>query len=352
MMKRRCLRVEGELFLEFLVHDGDRTGRDWNVVVANAVGDDGYLVQERIVAPTSKADEVLQRVADRNLSRSTRPLVLTGHEHLPVQYSGVVVKPGAARIERVAGAVKITMDGLDLLFSEPIYSPLPFVEDGFHTAFLKVGERLSAANMREIDIARTWLFMGDIARDYEQLRQARKRYFSTQQIDPTVFLPASTGIQGVSPQRHHLIIDFWACSGDKASKVREISPLQCEPTQYEVLFSRVVRVSFPQDDLLLISGTASINEGGETVHRQDCDQQMRQTLAVLEAILRHNEAEFENVVQAIIYVQREEDLPLCLKIARERGFPVHRSLVYIADVCREDLLCEIEAHAVIGKRGE
>ena len=269
-----------------------------------------------------------------------------------MQFSGVVVRPATAKIERPSGAVKVTAEGLNLLFGEPTCSPQPFVTDRFYTTFLQMDQQLRAANMLGTDIARTWLYMADVARDYEYLKHARKRYFSNQQIDPAVFLPASTGIQGISPEKHHLIVDFWACSGSKVSKERCTSPLQCEPTQYDVFFSRVVRVSFPHDDLLLMSGTASIDERGETLHRQDCGRQMLQTLTILEAILEKNDASFENVAQAIIYVKRDQDLSMCLNIAQERGFPVHRSLLYIADVCRKELLCEIEAHAIIRKSND
>ena len=351
-MNRERLLIEGDLSLEFLVQDSSGNWDDWRALVADAMGSDGYLVQERIIVPTSRTSEVVHRLAGRNLCRSTRPLILTGHECIPLQFSGVVVRSGTAKIERPSGAVKVTTEGLNLLFGEPACSPQPFVTDGFYATFLQMDRQIRAANMVATDIARTWLYMADIARDYAHLKRARKRYFSSQQIDPAVFLPASTGIQGISPQGHHLIVDFWACSGNKVSKERCTSPLQCEPTQYEVFFSRVVRVSFPHDDLLLMSGTASIDKLGETLHRRNCGKQMLQTLAILEAILEKNNASFENVAQAIIYVKHDQDLALCLNIMQERGFPVHRSLLYITDVCRQDLLCEIEAHAIIPKSND
>lgn len=115
------------------------------------------------------------------------------------------------------------------------------------------------------------------------------------------------------------------------------------------IFSRAALVNLPGQEYLFISGTASI-VGHRTMHRGDVAAQTRETLANIAAVL--NEA--NRVVPGApftlpglnyrAYVRHATDLPVVrAEVQRVVGAaPVQ----YVqADVCRSDLLVEIEAMA-------
>ncbi len=99
---------------------------------------------------------------------------------------------------------------------------------------------------------------------------------------------------------------------------------------------------------LFVSGTASI-VGHETIHHGDVAAQTRETVANIIALLD----EANRVVGASrysldalkfkVYVRQPEDLG-AIEGALSRALRPSTSVVYLqADVCREDLLVEIEA---------
>jgi enamine deaminase RidA (YjgF/YER057c/UK114 family) len=99
---------------------------------------------------------------------------------------------------------------------------------------------------------------------------------------------------------------------------------------------------------LFVSGTASI-VGHETIHQGDVGAQTRETMANISALLD----EVNRVVGAAryrldglkfkVYVREPADLG-AIEGALSRSLPSSIPIVYLqADVCREDLLVEIEA---------
>ncbi|RTD98812.1 hypothetical protein EJO68_00410 [Variovorax atrisoli] len=105
---------------------------------------------------------------------------------------------------------------------------------------------------------------------------------------------------------------------------------------------------------LFISGTASI-VGHETVHHGDVQEQTRETLrnlqAVVEAANARCSAKFSlSALDSVVYVRHPSDTARVRAIIEETlgsDAPMARHAVYLeADICRSDLLVEIEAHAV------
>lgn len=123
------------------------------------------------------------------------------------------------------------------------------------------------------------------------------------------------------------------------------------PRQYgehSPLFSRACILAAPAGAHLFVSGTASI-VGHETVHRGDATAQTRETMKNITALLE--EANRRDRLQRFamdalkfkVYVRHRPDQPA---IAGElaRWLKPTTSVVYLeADVCRADLLVEIEA---------
>jgi len=348
-MRQPLVLHEDGFSLEFHVIN-DFVRSDDGSLLADAISD-GYVLQERIIVPPHLVPKAGSFSASAIApSRSNQPLILIGHPDLPVQYASVIARPekGKTRVEKHDKAIKVSTEGMNLLFSAPLFSPSVRTEQSLSSAFREIGEVLCACKMQDAALARTWLFMENILRDYDLLNKARKIFFEEQYCSITTFFPASTSIQGHVFGSRLLSIEFCAFSGEALSLGQQPSPLQNEPTTYGKMFSRAVVVRFPKNALLFISGTASINKTGETLHVGDFERQMIFILEVLSNILRQVNGTFSDVAQAIIYLKRSEDFASCLRLVDEAGFPCAKTMFQIdTPVCRDDLLCEMEVTALL-----
>jgi chorismate lyase / 3-hydroxybenzoate synthase len=115
-------------------------------------------------------------------------------------------------------------------------------------------------------------------------------------------------------------------------------------------FSRAAFAHLPDQELLFISGTASI-VGHQTLHIGDVAGQTRETLANIAAVLESANARTQLAPYAMsdlrlrAYIRHAEDHP-CVQAIIEDQIGADVSVVYVqADVCRSDLLVEIEAMA-------
>ncbi len=133
---------------------------------------------------------------------------------------------------------------------------------------------------------------------------------------------------------------------------RQISAYQY-PQQYgprSPTFSRASLVKLGQDEVLFISGTASI-VGHATLHPTDVVAQTRETMANIEAVLAEanaltHQARFDLAsLHYKVYVRHAMDLAQ-IRSELERIVGSQLNAIYLqAEVCREDLLVEIEATA-------
>ena len=110
---------------------------------------------------------------------------------------------------------------------------------------------------------------------------------------------------------------------------------------------------------LFISGTASI-VGHASVHVGDVSQQTRESLANME-VLRHLATKKSNIsflaedLTYTVYLRHAQDLATARHVFEQAvgcDSAAAREAVYVqADVCRADLLVEIEAHGFSNAKG-
>lgn len=124
------------------------------------------------------------------------------------------------------------------------------------------------------------------------------------------------------------------------------SPLQNPALNYKSSFSRAVELVYPTHKSVLISGTASIDPAGKTVYQDNPEKQISLTLDVVKAILVSRGMGWGDLFRGIAYFKDMDYLPLYRAIAAELGIPRFPLAVSHADVCRHDLLFEIEVDAV------
>lgn len=205
------------------------------------------------------------------------------------------------------------------------------------------------------DIVRTWFYLAEIERDYQQFNDARREFFTQNQIAFTPDaneLPASTGIQGRSAEGGLVTADVFCIdkSESRRSFRRISSNLQSEPDgltyQYKPTFSRGMLVSGGGHEMLHVSGTASINEVGATLHPGDPAAQIRLTLKVVTALLEQNGFGIEDLCQVTYFFKDGEVYSHFEEVRRELGYQDITGPCVIADVCRDDLLFEMDGIAL------
>jgi len=131
-----------------------------------------------------------------------------------------------------------------------------------------------------------------------------------------------------------------------------------EAIEYGSAFSRGLRLDIGNVAVLLISGTASIDEHGQTVHKGDFRAQVRRTFANITSLLESEGATWKDVVRTTCYlrdIERDYEAFNEERTAfyRQQGLdPFPASTGIQAILCRPDLLIEIEAIAVFLKRGQ
>jgi len=117
-------------------------------------------------------------------------------------------------------------------------------------------------------------------------------------------------------------------------------------------FSRGLRLDIKGVTILMISGTASIDENGKTVHEGDFRAQCLRTYQNITALLAAEGATWKDIVRTTCYLRDiERDYALFNEIRtqffKEQGLdPLPASTGIQAILCRPDLLVEMEAMAI------
>jgi len=202
---------------------------------------------------------------------------------------------------------------------------------------------LGEAGMSLRNVVRTWYFLEDILDWYGEFNRVRNQFFQEHQVFHGL-VPASTGIGARNPAGSALIAGAWAVRPENGlGTVREVvSPLQCAATDYGSAFSRAVLLEGGGVRRLLVSGTASIEPGGRSIHDGDLTRQIETSLTVTEAILKSCGMGFAEVTRATGYFKDAVG-----DKASDTSFECMRHVVSVqADICRPELLFEIELDAV------
>lgn len=126
-----------------------------------------------------------------------------------------------------------------------------------------------------------------------------------------------------------------------------------EAYDYGSAFSRGMRIDLGAFVILLISGTASIDEQGRTVHVGDLRAQTQRTFDNITNLLAAEGATWKDIVRTTCYLRDiERDYKAFNEertaFYKEQGLnPVPASTGIQAILCRPDLLIEIEAIAML-----
>jgi enamine deaminase RidA (YjgF/YER057c/UK114 family) len=276
--------------------------------------------------------EILAHAIRPDGQRGTAPRRIEG---LPAGAEGMETRAGGAR--------RILLTGLT--------GGEPSDHLDFEAQAARMFARASSCLMREgvpfRQVARTWLFLAEIGRDYAALNRARRAFFEAEDVRPA---PASTGIGGRPAASGRLVaLDLVAFDGLPAGAMRPLSASTMnEAPSYGSDFSRGYEVRLADRRLLFVSGTASIDRRGEVLHPGDIGMQAERMLQNVDRLLHAAGAGTGDLAHAVTYVKRAQDAPAVAAACARAGLPGDLPhVVCVAEVCRDEWLCEMEAYAAL-----
>ncbi|MCY2930202.1 MAG: translation initiation inhibitor [Planctomycetota bacterium] len=208
---------------------------------------------------------------------------------------------------------------------------------------------LLQAGMGLADLARTWLYNDAITAWYAQFNAVRTEHYRAAGVLERL-IPASTGIGAPNPSGSALTLAGLALRPRQPGVSVQVvpSPLQGPATEYGSFFSRAVEIASPASRTLLISGTAGIDPAGETVSLGDVAGQIDCTLEVVKALLASRGMGWGDVTRAVGYFKHAADAGAFNACARRAGLGPLPLLITHCDICRDNLLFELELDAVAG----
>ena len=128
-----------------------------------------------------------------------------------------------------------------------------------------------------------------------------------------------------------------------------------EATCYGSAFARGLKLEMGHYKLLIISGTASVDDEGATVHKGDFRAQCWRTYRNITNLLEAEGGSWKDIVKTTCYLRDIERDYDAFNDVRNAFFawneldPLPASVGIQARLCREDLLVEIEAVAIMKK---
>jgi enamine deaminase RidA (YjgF/YER057c/UK114 family) len=239
----------------------------------------------------------------------------------------------------------------------PAGSPTLTLHEATAQAYAEICATLDAHSYPHL--LRVWNYLPDINRDfqgterYRQFNTARQQALLASGRALAGSVPAASALGATSDSP--LVVYFLA---GRIAPVFVENPRQVSayhyPRQYGThspVFSRAALLRQSASLTLFISGTASI-VGHRSLHVGDTSAQTHETLTNIEALLSEANRLARGVhfdLDALaykVYVRRPADLSL-IQAQLASALGTQAQIVYLqADICRQDLLVEIEATGI------
>lgn len=226
-----------------------------------------------------------------------------------------------------------------------------------------IAKMLSGNGFKPSDIYRQWNYipgitmLNDGSQNYQEFNDARSIFYSSDNWENGY--PAATGI-GTSAGG--VVVEICAIKGEPCANLPIDNPLQIAAHNYsqKVLDGKVLEKlserttpKFERARLLgntvLISGTAAI-KGECSNYSTNAVEQAAETMEIMDRLTSKDNIPVDNNGSNYdllrVYVKREQDIPAICDYMQSH-YPAAMKHYLVADVCRPELLIEIEGVAHI-----
>ncbi|HDZ21817.1 hypothetical protein LCGC14_0369000 [marine sediment metagenome] len=330
--------------------------------IASALRDIGAtMINERVFFAPNCAKVVAAARADAygDLDDGVRPSLL----HIAGNANGPL---GGVQIHAVVGDVSI--DGLEvdgnrcgrlvrcgdrgLLTVSGLTAPQAGSAVDQARAMLAAAENFAhQAGVDMFAVPRTWIWLADLLAWYDDFNAVRNDFFRQRGLlsdSAGHQLPASTGISIGPADGGHCAMDMVAVAGDNKIVERYLAGGdQNSAFDYGSAFSRAVRAETLAGSTVYVSGTAAINAEGASEHIDDAAAQIADTIGHARAVLADADCGDDDVVQSMIYCKTPE---VEQEFHRQFGDLCWPQIIAVCDICRHDLLFEVEVTACPGAK--
>jgi enamine deaminase RidA (YjgF/YER057c/UK114 family) len=282
----------------------------------------------------------------------------------------------SVRVERFGPhALAVAYDGVRWVYCAGVTpdGALPGVYPQALDALGRLRAALAQADSSFERVVRTWLYLGGItepetgSQRYQELNRARTDFYRDIRFHSSALAPASScglypASTGIGMAGRGLILSCLALETrrDDIFLLPLENPRQTPAYAYDAThsaqspkFSRAVALALGHYVTTWVSGTASIVDS-ESCYPGDAERQTEQTIDNIERLIAANNftahglagagARLHDLAKIRVYLKRPEDLAKCQAVCQRR-FGAVPAIYAVADICRPELLVEIEGVA-------
>ena len=226
-----------------------------------------------------------------------------------------------------------------------------------------IAKMLSGNGFKPSDIYRQWNYipgitmLNDGSQNYQEFNDARSIFYSCDNWENGY--PAATGI-GTSAGG--VVVEICAIKGEPCANLPIDNPLQIAAHNYSQkvrdgkVLEKLSERSTPKferarllGNTVLISGTAAI-KGECSNYSTNAVEQAAETMEIMDRLTSKDNIPVENNGSSYdllrVYVKREQDIPAICDYMQSH-YPAAMKHYLVADVCRPELLIEIEGVAKV-----
>ena len=316
-----------------------------------------YILQERVFT-TQRAVEKVLRVRSKayvDIDDGVAPSAVVGKEGMAGPIAGVQVhaiscdtKAEVVNLEGTpCGRILRTPDCTYLTLSSISAPQSEQATEQTRAMMEKAESVLRQFDADFLSVPRTWMWLCDILSWYDDFNDVRNKFFTERRLigeGTRQSMPASTGIGLCLADGGNCAMDLTAVlePPDCTQYLQAVGKQQCA-LEYGSAFSRAARSITPAGETVFVSGTASIDASGTTTNIGDAAGQINTTIENVRAVLRDMHCRDDEVVHVVAYCKTTEVEKIFNNVKNTLPWPW---VTVICDICRPELLFEIEATAM------
>lgn len=228
-------------------------------------------------------------------------------------------------------------------------------EDPFEGVFMYLDKCLRTNSLSSDSIVRTWFYVRSIEEYYPKFNEERRHFFDRNNItysNQASNLPSSTCIGALVSENELIHSDMYCLRQTKntfkVGRMYNQNQNEANGTTYKFqpTFARATEIIGPEHIEIQVSGTASINDKGESIHLNNPYDQIQTTIKHVEHLLGQHSMKFEDLIQSTCFFKNKDYYDDFVKVLKDMKIPMFSSTFVVGDVCRDELLFELDGIAL------